>query len=443
MHYFLTDLLGVLIVLGTLVFVHEFGHYAAAKFFGVRVEVFSLGFGKRLLGFKRGDTDYRLSVLPFGGYVRMTGENPMEERTGDPGEFASHPRWQRFIIALAGPAMNVLLAIVVVTGIFMVTYSGFRTNPGIIGFVEPNSAAAKAGLQAGDQITAVDRSKTPDWETLLDKVMLDGDHSAALTVQRGSQTLYLQIPVKFSSDQSPFEALGLYPEQKNIITNVEPGLPAAQAGIQPNDEVVAVNGSAIHSFPGLIDYLQNNKDNPISVQVQRGSQLLSFALKPQLTQVAGQPQYRIGIESKPIAEAGLPFSKAVHESLIENERSSLLIFDVLGRLLRHQVSIKQMSGPVGIAQGSGQALRDGPLDFLSAMAIISLNLGIFNLLPIPILDGGLILLLLVEGVIRRDIKQEVKEWVYQAAFVFLVLFAVVVVYNDIAKTTLGTHLHLP
>src|SRR2546423_4158150 len=163
---FLIAVGSVALVLGVLVFVHEFGHYAVAKLCGVRVDVFSLGFGKRLWGFRRGETDYRISALPLGGYVKMAGENPMDNRTGDPGEFTSHPRWQRFLIAIAGPAMNILLALGILTGVYMVHYVHdiYLDQPTQVGWVLNNSSAEKAGLKEGDVITRLDNLKNPLWE---------------------------------------------------------------------------------------------------------------------------------------------------------------------------------------------------------------------------------------------------------------------------------------
>src|SRR5580704_924099 len=162
------------IVLGFLILIHEFGHYAAAKFFGVRVEVFSIGFGKRLLGYTKGGTDYRISALPLGGYVKMSGENPMDDRTGDPGEFLSHPRWQRFIIALAGPTMNIMLAVVLLTGVYMVhfEYPADLDQPAVVGWVNADTPAEKAGIQRGDRIVRVEDIQNPDWEQLEVKAAL-------------------------------------------------------------------------------------------------------------------------------------------------------------------------------------------------------------------------------------------------------------------------------
>src|SRR5919109_688867 len=183
----LENLFAVLLVLGTLVIVHEFGHYAAAKFFGVRVEVFSVGFGKRLFGFRKGDTDYRVSLLPLGGYVKMSGENPMEATTGEPGEFMSHPRWQRFIIALAGPAMNIILAVVLLTGVFMVHYAHpkYLEQPAVIGKVNENSPAQSAGLKPGDRLIKVDGVDNPMWEQVVIRELMSGGRPLDVMIQRG------------------------------------------------------------------------------------------------------------------------------------------------------------------------------------------------------------------------------------------------------------------
>jgi len=424
----------VIPVLGVLVFVHEFGHYAVAKFFGVRVEVFSLGFGKRLWGFRRGDTDYRISLLPLGGYVKMAGENPMESRTGDPDEFMSHPRWQRFLIAIAGPVMNILLAFVVFTGVFMVRheYPAYLRRPVDIGSVVPGSAAEKAGIRVGDRIVKFQNLQNPTWDDLLTKIMINPEQPVDIIVRRGNQTMEPMKIVPNVSGPDRMGDAGWGPQ--NVIGTVERGFPAIQAGIQPGDVIIAANNTPVKDMQALVDLMQQVKDVPMQLTVLRDGQELKVTVKPEFRDSpdSAEKKYRIGIAGYDVEQ--LPFGKALNRSFEECRKSAGLIFELVGKIIRNKNSLKQMSGPIGIARMSGEALRLGWTTLLGLMALISINLAIFNLFPIPILDGGLMLMLLIEGLMRRDIKQEVKERVYQAAFVFLLLFAAVVIFNDVAKT---------
>jgi regulator of sigma E protease len=420
-------------VLGILVFVHEFGHYAVAKLFKVRVEVFSLGFGKRLFGFKRGDTDYRISLLPLGGYVKMAGENPMEARTGDPGEFMSHPRWQRFLVAIAGPAMNIILAFVVLSVLYTFhhEYFAFSKSPVDVVFITPNSPAGKAGLQVGDRIVNVQGIDNPTWEQFLIRVSINPGQQVPIRVLRGDKTMDLTLVPDTTSKDHEGDA-GLDPP--GVVGMIEPGLPADKAHIRTGDVLVSVNGKPIHSVDNLLGALQEAKGSPVQLTILRDRKNLTLAIPGELvaTPDSAEKKYRIGVSMEQVEK--LPFPVAVQTAYDECKSNSLLIFELLGKLIQHKNSIQQMSGPIGIMRYSGQAARMGMPSLLKFMALISLNLAIFNLLPIPILDGGLVLMLLVESVMRRDIKQEVKERVYQAAFVFLVLFAAVVIFNDVSKT---------
>ncbi|HXB22044.1 MAG TPA: RIP metalloprotease RseP [Candidatus Solibacter sp.] len=429
------------LVLGVLVFVHEFGHYAVAKLCGVRVEVFSLGFGKRLLGFKRGDTDYRLSLLPLGGYVKMAGENPMESRTGDPGEFMSHPRWQRFLIAIAGPVMNILLAVVVLTVVYMVhhEYFAFLKKPAQIAWVVAGSPAEKAGVRPDDRIIKVDGIENPNWEQVMIRTMMSADQQVDVVLQRGNQVITTKMyPRAVGPDQ--IGQTGMVPEGPARVAVIEAGLPAEKAGIQLGDMVVALNQKPVKSMAQFSDLLQESKSDPIDVTVLRNGQQMTFKLTPVSAQSASgeDKKYRIGIgaDEERLVEK-LPFKAALAQSVEECRSNSFLIFELVGKMIQRR-SMKQISGPIGIARISGEAARQkGWTPLFSVMALISINLAIFNLFPIPILDGGLMLMLLIEGIMRRDIKQQVKERVYQAAFVFLVLFAAVVIFNDVAKTWSG------
>lgn len=438
---FLIYLAAVALVLGVLVFVHEFGHYAVAKLCGVRVEVFSLGFGKRLWGFRRGDTDYRISLLPLGGYVKMAGENPMEERTGDPGEFTSHPRWQRFLIAIAGPTMNIILAIVVLAIIFMVhfEYPTYWKKNSPVAWVEPNSPAAAAGILPGDRFIKIDNVSNPTWEQIAYRIVMNPNQHVDVALQRGDQVVNTVLTPKAQDpDQSGYAGV-ITPGGPTFVGSVEENTPAEKAGIQHGDQLLTVNGAPVLSLFQFSDLVQHVRNSPMDLTVLRNGKQLTFHLVPQLlSDDSGTQRWRIGANLTEPKEVGkLPPGQAFARSLDECKTNSLLIFELVGKMLQHKVSIKQMSGPIGITKMSGEAAKEGFLPLMGLMALISLNLAVFNLLPIPILDGGLMLMLVIEGTMRRDIKQEIKERVYQVAFVFLLIFAAVVIYNDLAKTLPG------
>jgi regulator of sigma E protease len=430
------------VVLGFMILIHEFGHYAAAKYFGVRVEVFSIGFGKRLFGFTKGETDYRISAIPLGGYVKMSGENPMDSRSDDPGEFLNHPRWQRFVVAIAGPAMNVLLAFCLWTGVFMVHYE-YRAvidGPAFVGWIMPGTPAANAGVQPGDQIIRVDNIENPNWEQVSYKEALSPNQPLKFEMLRkGVISDITLVPQPQGRNQSGF--VGMLPKEPAfIVTMIEPGMPAEKAGIKVGDEILTIGGQSIPATEALVDMLSHTKNQPLEIIALRGGQRITFNLQPVLS--AGHPpgemRYRIGLASMPTKIVQLPFREAVRKAGSECVKNSSLIIELLQKMLQHKVSIKQVDGPIGIGSAVASAAREEgwtPLLFVSA--IISLNLGVMNLLPIPILDGGVILLLFIESLMQKEISLPIKERIYQAAFVFLVLFAVTVIFNDIVKQLPG------
>ncbi|MGA9990602.1 MAG: RIP metalloprotease RseP, partial [Terriglobales bacterium] len=424
------------IVLGFMILIHEFGHYAAAKYFGVRVEVFSIGFGKRLVGFTRGGTDYRISAVPLGGYVKMSGENPMDDRTGDPGEFLSHPRWQRFIVALAGPAMNIMLAVALLTGVYMVHYEypADLDEPAVVGWVNPNTPAEKAGVQPGDKIVRVDEISNPTWEQVRVKDALSPNQPLKYDIERaGKVTEKVLVPEPYGPNQ--YGDMGWVPQEPSTtLTLVEPGMPAAKAGIRVGDQILTANGQDIPQLGVLIQMLSRTKNQPLNLVVLRDGQKLNFTVTPTLAPAGAtqEPAYRIGIASVPTKVVKLNFSEALGRSLSDNKKSSFLILELLQKMVQRKVSMRQVDGPIGIGSAVGAAAREeGWTPLLLITAAISLNLGIMNLLPIPILDGGVILLLFIESIMQKEISLPIKERIYQAAFVFLVLFAVMVIYNDL------------
>ena len=444
---FVIAVVSVGVVLGFMILIHEWGHYAAAKLLGVRVEVFSIGFGKRLLGFRRGETDYRISAIPLGGYVKMSGENPMDERTGDPGEFLSHPRWHRFIIAIAGPAMNILLAIGLLTGVYMVHYEYpiYLDQPAVIGWIEEDSPAAKLGLQPGDKIVQILDLENPTWEQLEPKVELSPNQPLEISVQRGDQTFSRTItPEAYGVSQIGFA--GWDPKRSLEVTELEPNMPAEKAGVKVGDYIVALDGKPVIALGAMIEQLKQTKSKPVELTVSRNGEQKTFTIQPVLTDVQGTTQqaYRIGIGSLPLKVGRMSPIAALNRSLDDNKKTSLLILELMEKLVQRKMSIRTIEGPIGIGRAAGEAAQaKGWTPLLALTSAISLNLGIFNLLPIPILDGGVILLLFVESLMGHDISLRIKERIYQAAFVFLVLFAVMVIYNDLAKTLPGLAGRLP
>lgn len=448
------------IILGFMILIHEFGHFAVAKLLGVRVEQFAIGFGKRLVGFSKGETEYRINALPLGGYVKMSGENPMDQRTGDPAEFLSHPRWQRFLIAIAGPTMNIAFAVLLLAGVYMVRYEYpvFMDQPAVVGYVDPDSPAAKIGVERGDRIVRLDGVDNPTWKQVDLRDLLNPNQPLNVVIQRGDQTIQKQlVPQPVTVNEIGWA--GWAPQTPIIVGAIEPQMPAAKAGLVTGDKIVAVDGKMVTSLAEMVENMQQTKSKPLDLTLIRGSEKLNVTIQPVLDQsvytqqkgwrhlvarVVGlggsgphiENRWRIGFTGgEDLKVTRLGPAEAFSKSLSENKGYSVMLLELVGKLVQHKVSLRTVSGPIGIVQQVGEAAQEkGSIPLLQLTAAISLNLGIFNLLPIPIMDGGVILLLFIETVMRRDISLAVKERIYQAAFVFLVLFAAMVVYSDIAKT---------
>lgn len=434
----------MLVVLGIMVLVHEFGHFAVAKLCGVRVEVFSIGFGKRLFGFRRGDTDYRLSLLPLGGYVKMSGESPGEVSTGDPAEFNAHPRWQRMLIGLAGPVSNFLLALLLMTGFYMMhnEVEAFRSQVANIDFVSDHTAAAAAGLKPGDVITRFDSVTNPTWEQVSIRSAMNVAQTIPVDVKRDGQIVSTQItiPQPRGGDDFDFDTVGFVPRMQEDpirVRQIEAGMPAAKAGLKAGDQILSVDGLTLHSVDAMLAFLQQGNGQPIQLSALRDGKTFQVELQPIMAdEPDGRKLYRIGFAPNlpPFKIQQLPLPAALKQSVRFNLRYSGLIIEVLQRMVTRRFAVQDLSGPIGIARETGLAVQQpGWQPIIGLMSIISLNLGIFNLLPIPILDGGVIALLLIEGVMRRDLNPEFRERIYQAAFVVLLIFAAFVMFNDISK----------
>jgi len=427
------SVLAFIFVLGVMIFVHELGHYLMAKFLGIRVDVFSLGFGPRILGFRRGDTDYRISILPLGGYVKMAGENYEEELSGSPEEFLSRPKLHRFAVAVAGPVMNIALALVLTWAHFWsgVEVDAFVKQPAVIGKIQPGSAAEKAGLKLEDQIVAVDREKTPTWSEAQLAVAKKPNQTVDLTIVRNGQTIHQKATISVNKELG-LGTIGAYPAIPYVVEGVERGSPAAKAGLKSGDRIMQVStkdktaGDA-YDIPPLIAASQGKA---LRFKVQRDGQVFEKDIAP--VQIDGQ--VRIGISLyRPTQIEKFGFFQSMDQAVRHNYQVTLLTFEILGRILTGRASLKTMSGPIEIARFSGLAAKEGAFALLKLMALISLQLGIFNLLPIPILDGGVIALLAIEGVMRRDLSMRVKERIFQIGFIFLIVLMGIIIINDISK----------
>ncbi|HEV7923434.1 MAG TPA: RIP metalloprotease RseP, partial [Thermoanaerobaculia bacterium] len=427
------ELIGLLLALGPLIFFHESGHFLMAKLFRVRVLVFSLGFGKRLFGFRRGGTDYRVSLIPLGGYVRMAGDTPDENQPSNPDEFLSKPKWQRFLILVAGPAMNLLLAVAVITGINMHGVPQIPIEP-VIGEVLKNRPAARAGLQVGDRITKVNGETIHDFEDLQMIIVTNANTPLRVEyVRNGAPRTTVMTPQREEGEFGPIGKVGIAPRfaPPPDVVNVQPGSPAALAGIQRGDRIVSVAGKPITLLREFATALQKTKGAALPIEVMRGTQRIAVTL-PAVTKEPDD-SYR-GI--LPWEVRKLPFGPAIRESVDQNIKSLKFTAMAIRRLFRPEGSVKELSGPINIARIAGETIRQSWGAFFGLVAMISLQLGVMNLLPIPVLDGGHIMILLIEGAARRDLSIRVKERIQQLGFAALAALMIVVLYNDVISNVL-------
>ena len=431
----MTSILAFVFVLGVLIFVHELGHFLMARRIGVRVLTFSLGFGPKLLGFRRGDTEYCISAVPLGGYVKMAGENPDDARTGASDEFLSKSKWQRFQVLIMGPVMNLVLAVVVMAAVL---YQGapapvFVQQPPLVGTVLDKSVMKAAGLQPGDLILSVDGDRVPTWEDFLNAMAGKSKRQVTVKIDRGGQQQDITfVPVGTGRyDIVDIDGLAILPVMHPQIKTLQPESPALQAGLQPGDVVMGAGGERDVTNKRLIEIIRANEGKSITIDIKRNAQILQVPVTPRNingTVMIGADLS--GFEFRTI-EPGV--WAALKMSLDQNWTWAKMIVQTLGGLFTHHTSVKQLMGPVAIADLSGMAAEQGMLQLFSLMAMISLNLGLLNLMPIPVLDGGHIAILALEGVSRRDFSMKVKEKMLLAGFVLLLMLMVTVIYNDLTR----------
>ena len=427
----MTTILAFLFVLGVLIFVHELGHFLAARRLGIRVLTFSLGFGPKILKFQRGDTEYCVSIVPLGGYVKMAGENPDDPRSGNPDEFLSRTKWERFQVLIMGPVMNLALAVVVMA--FVLAQGAevpvFQDQPPVVGMVQPGSPAEKVGIMRGDRILAVDNDEVDTWDDLYLQVGTRPNRDVPVRLSRDGQAMSVTVR---TGARGKYEvgSIGVLPDVSPLIKVVNQGEAADKAGLKPNDVVVALNGERMVFKENLGDAIAKNADKEIDLLVKRGGEERHIRVVPAKVGSKGMIGVTLGDETK-IFKPG-PMD-AVKLSVQRNWESSGLIFRTLGGLFTGETSVRQLQGPVGIAQLSGEAARTDFLSVLSLMAVLSLNLGLINLMPVPVLDGGHITIMALEGIARRDFSMQVKEKMLLAGFVVLMMLMVTVIYNDLTR----------
>jgi len=461
------------IVLGILILIHELGHFTVAKLLGIEVEIFSIGFGPRLLGLRReggrwrftfgpvpggskapgdapgeggeaqggpageetGGTDYRLSMLPLGGFVKMRGENPDESLAGDPREFLSRPKVQRFAVLVMGAATNIVAAIILMTLVYHagIPVPAYLGRPAVVGIVVPDSPASRAGIEPEDRIRRVGSSEIRTWEDLQTAVLLSPGQVRTVALERSGESLTREIRLE-SVTAYEIGYAGILPVMRAQVQFVDPGSPAQRSGLRPGDRVLEVDGLVVGHPEMATRVFRKSAGVPVRLLLEREGRRTDVTVVPEETEGQG----RIGIRWSDSPEEVLrkyPLAGALGASLRWNWKNVDLVFITIRKLFTRELSLRTMSGPIDIYKISGQTFREGWKYFLQFMALVSLQLGVINLLPFPVLDGGHIFILFVEGLIRRDLSLRIKDRLMQVGFYLLLLLMGTVIYLDIAKNS--------
>ena len=443
----MVTILATVVVLGALIFVHELGHFLAAKALGVKVERFSLGFPPKMIGKKVGETEYMLSWIPLGGYVKMFGENPDESTVVPPEEehrsFSHKPAWARFIIVFAGPFFNFLFAFLVFTIIYMA--SGINHFEPEVGRVIDGQPAAEAGIQPGDRITAVDGQAVKYYDDFSSLINASEGSPVKVAVDRNGQTLQFTLKPYLHKDTDlfgdPYEdwRIGIQPSLSTTLAVVTSDSPAKAAGLEAGDRITAIDGLPTKDWYDILTMVQSSQGRTLQVTVDRNGQSLTLPVTPRLVDASevsdAEKVYRIGIQNQDemVSERLGPFS-AVYYGAIQTANQTYFIVKFVVRLIQGRFSArKTLGGPIRIAQLAGEQAQEGVLKLIVLAAVLSINLGILNLLPIPVLDGGHLFFFALEMIVRRPINLNIRERAQQVGLVFLILFMAFVFYNDLAR----------
>jgi len=434
-------------ILGSAVVLHEFGHFIVAKLFKIRVETFSVGFGPRLFGRKWGHTDYRLSAIPLGGYVKLGGDEsnaPLEGASAPdipPEEqYNLRPRWQRVLVAVAGPVMNIITAMVIPIGAAFM-YGVPATPSPVVYYVNENSAAAQAGLQPGDRIVSFNGTDNPSWDVISGDALLSPGRPLPVVVNRNGSEISLTITpatrVENGEAAGYLEFIPDYGGLPVVVGEVQSGSPAEAAGLKEGDRFLKIGGEDIKSSAQVTEYIRSHDAQPIAITVQRDGKPVE--LKTDERRVNGRLGFVVA-EQYPLHAASM--GSAFRYAYNQNLQILRLTGKALGQVFSGQRSLRNtVSGPIGIYQATQKSIEKLGWDGVFGMlGFLSLNLGIFNLLPIPVLDGGAIFLLLIEGLlalIGLSISAAVRDRIQQVGFVMVLLLMVFVLTNDVLKSIGG------
>lgn len=422
-------ILSFIFVLGVLVFVHELGHFLMARAHGVRVLRFSLGFDPKIFKFVRGGTEYSIGIVPLGGFVKLAGETVEDERTGAPDEFLSKSKWVRTQVYLAGPIMNLLLAFIVLAFVLMrgADVPLFESSPAVVGTVEAGSAAATAGIQPGDRIVSVEGRETPTWDDVEEEVALKANRAISLGIVRAGAPLTLPVtPAAYGKYE--IGDLGVRPLLRPQVVAVTPNMPAERAGLQRGDVILAIGNERGLDQPAVIDRIKKSPGSPLVFTVERNGESRQITITPDSSGLVG-----IQVLPYEVKSVDPTFLQAFVMSAQQNWDMTRQIGRTLSGLITRELPMKQLMGPVAIAELAGSAAKISLTALFQTMAMLSLNLGLINLLPVPVLDGGHIAILAVEGVTRRNLSVRVKERILLAGAALIILLMVTVIYNDVVR----------
>jgi regulator of sigma E protease len=433
--------IGFILVLGILILVHEWGHFIVARLFKVRVDVFSIGFGPRLFGWKRGPTDYRVSAIPLGGYVRMAGQDLSEIDSGDqkptgaPDELMSKPRWQRALISLAGPVVNLIFPLFLLTGYFVIKgnpYPKYMDAPLVVVSLPKDSPLIAAGVEPGDRITSLNGVASPTWWSIRDAEFNKAGQKFQISFEHKGELHTTDVTT--SGMQIPDLLFG-YPPNRPIVGSAERDKPAYRAGIRRDDLILSINGRPLNNWQEMVTAIQGSAGKPLQTIVKRKNQTLALTVTPvQDKNDKGEITWIIGIRpGQEYSFRKVGMKQSVVAATDFTVGGTWQVIDIVGKLITGKVAAKQLQSVIGIASEAGAAVQEGTFAVVTLMAALSLNLGILNLLPIPILDGGNILLLAMEGIRRRDFSLSFKERFVQLGLVFLLVLFAYVMYNDVMR----------